>query len=205
MSTAAAIRTAMGRVPRGKPFTNARFLRYGSPGAVERALARLVAAGEISRVARGVFVRPRFSKYVDGSMAVNIREVAKTVTHRHGEVLQIHGFEAIRLLGFSTQMPSAPVYHTSGTTRILRVGRASVRLFHTSNRRLLQFAGTPVGTTISALWYLGKDQVTPKTVARIAEVLRQEDFEKLRTADMPAWMRVAFDAFDVGPTGTAHA
>ncbi len=201
MSTAATVRSALGRVPKGKPFTGARFSGCGSPAAVGRTLSRLAAAGEIRRVARGVYVRPKFSRYVAGGMAIDVREVARTVARRHGETLQVHGFEAIRRFGFSTQMPLSPVYHTSGTTRTLHVGAGSVRLRHTSNRRLLQFPGEPAGVALSALWYLGKEEVTPETVARIAKVLRPEDFAKLRTAAMPAWMAAAFDA---SPTGSAH-
>ncbi len=192
MSTAGAIRTALGRVPRGKPFTKARFLGYGSPAAVERSLARLAAAGEIRRVARGVFVRPRFNRHV-GFVFPDIHEIVDTIARRHGETLQVHGFEAIRQFGFSTQLPLSPVYHTSGTTRRIRLGeKLDVRLFHTSNRRLLQFAGEAAGAALSALWYLGKEDVTPETVARIGGRLRPEDFAKLRTADMPAWMAAAF-------------
>ena len=201
MSTVAAIRAVLKRVPKGKPFTRTRFTECGSPAAVGRTLAHLAATGEIRRAARGVYVRPKFSRYVAGGMAIDVREVARTVARRHGETLQVHGFEAIRRFGFSTQLSLSPVYHTSGTTRTLHVGAAAVRLRHTSNRRLLQFPGEPAGDALSALWYLGKKEVTPETVARIAERLPPEDFAKLRTADMPAWMAAAFDA---SPTGPVH-
>ena len=200
MTTAEAVRAAIRKLPKGKPFTNARFLRHGSRGAVDRTLSRLVAGGEIRRVARGVFVRPKVNRYV-GAVGPDIHDVVRTVARRNGETLQVHGGEAIRQFRLSTQVPLAPVYHTSGTTRTIRVGRASVRLIHTSNRRLLQFAGEATGLAISALWYLGKERVAPETVAKIAETLRPEDFAKLRTADMPAWMAAAFDA---APTETAH-
>lgn len=63
---------------------------------------------------------------------------------------------------------------------------------HIRDRRRLQFAGEPTGTAISALWYLGKDNVTPETVARIEAALGPAEFGKLRSADMPVWMARAF-------------
>ena len=47
------------------------------------------------------------------------------------------------------------------------------------------------GAALSALWYLGKNNVTPETVTTIAAALGSAEFEKLRSADMPAWMAKA--------------
>ncbi len=191
MSTAKAVRAAIRKLPRGRPFTGARFLQHGTRGAVDRTLSRLAAEGEIRRLAQGVFVRPRTSRLV-GAVMPELREIVETIARNNGETLQIHGAEAARRFRLTTQVPTAPVFHTSGSTRTIRVAGTAVRLVHTANRRRLQFAGEPAGAAISALWYLGKDNVTPETVARIAAALGPAGFEKLRSADMPAWMAKAF-------------
>jgi len=77
-------------------------------------------------------------------------------------------------------------------SRSIQIVGIAVRMVHTANRRRLQFAGEPTGTAISALWYLGKDNVTPETVARIEAALGPAEFGKLRSADMPVWMARAF-------------
>ena len=185
MSTAKAIRTAIGKLPRGKPFTSARFLKHGTRGAVDRTLSRLVGEGEIQRLAQGVFVRPRTNRFV-GTVLPDIHEVVEAIARSNGETVQVHGAEAVRR--FSTQVPTAPVFHTSASSRTIRIGSATVSLVHTSNRRRLQFAGEATGVALSALWYLGKNNVTPEAVATIAAALGPAQFEKLRSADMPAWM-----------------
>jgi len=191
MSTAKAVRAAIRKLRRGRPFTGAHFLEHGTRGAVDRTLSRLAAEGEIRRLAQGVFVRPRTSRFVDAVMP-DIREVVETIARGNGETLQIHGAEAARRFRLTTQVPTAPVFHTSGSSRTIRVAGTAVRLIHTSNRRRLQFAGEPAGAAISALWYLGKNNVTPEKVARIEAALGPAGFEKLRSADMPAWMAKAF-------------
>ena len=193
MSTAKAVRAAIRKLPVGKPFTGARFLKHGSRGAVDRTLSRLVAEGEIQRLAQGVFVRPRTSRFV-GTVMPDIHEVVVAIARNNGETLQIHGAEAARRFRLSTQVPTAPVFHTSGSTRTIRVAGTAVRMVHTANRRRLQFAGKPPGAALSALWYLGKDNVTAETVATIEAALGPAEFEKLRSADMPAWMQKAFAA-----------
>ena len=191
MSTAEAIRAGISEMPRGKPFTNARLLRHGARGTVDRALSRLVRAGQIERVSRGVFVRPRTSRFV-GTVLPDIHEVVEVIARGNGETVQIHGAEAARRFGLSTQVPTAPVFHTSASSRTFVVAGITVRMVHTSNRRLLQYAGEVTGAALSALWYLGKDNVTPETIATIADVLGPSEFEKLCSADMPAWMQKAF-------------
>ena len=193
MSTAKSVRAAIRKLPWGRPFTGARFLKHGTRGAVDRALSRLAADGEIRRLAHGVFVRPRISRFV-GAVVPDLHEVVEAIARGNGETLQIHGAEAARRFRLSTQVPTAPVFHTSGSTRTIRVAGTAVRMVHTANRRRLQFAGEPTGAAISALWYLGKDNVTPETVATIEAALGPAELEKLRSADMPAWMQKAFAA-----------
>ena len=199
MSTAQTVRANIRKLPKGKPFTSARFLKHGSRSAVDRTLSRLVGRGEIQRVARGVFVRPRTSRFV-GTVVPEVHEVVEAIARRNGETVQIHGAEAARWFKLSTQVPVAPVFHTSASSRTVRIGRITVRMTHTSNRRRLQFAGEVAGAALSALWYLGKNNVTPEVVARIEGTLGPEEFQRLRSADMPAWMTKALDTTADGDT-----
>ena len=193
MSTARAVRASLCELPKGEPFTSERFLKHGSRSAVARTLSRLVGRGEIQRVARGVFVRPRTSRFV-GTVLPDILEVVEAIARNNGETVQVHGAEATRRLKLSTQVPRAPVFHTSASSRTIRIANITVRMVHTSNRRRLQFAGEPAGDALSALWYLGKNNVTPETVARIEAALGPAEFQRLLTADTPAWMTKALAA-----------
>ncbi len=55
---------------------------------------------------------------------------------------------------------------------------------------------------LSALWYLGKENVDAQVVKRIREGLSEEEFEKLRASNMPAWMASAIEQFGREPTGS---
>ena len=193
MSTARAIRAGIRKLPKGKPFTSERFLKHGSRSAVDRTLSRLAGRGEIQRLARGVFVRPRTSRFV-GTVLPDVLEVVEAIARNNGETVQVHGAEAARRFKLSTQVPTAPVFHTSASSRTIRITNITVRMVHTSNRRRLQFAGEAAGAALSALWYLGKNNVTPETVATIEAALGPAEFQRLRSADMPAWMTKALAA-----------
>ncbi len=193
MSAARAIRAGICKVPKGKPFTSERFLEHGSRSAVDRTLSRLASRGEIQRLARGVFVRPRTSRFV-GAVVPDVLEVVEVIARNNGETVQVHGAEAARRFKLSTQVPTAPVFHTSASSRTIRIANITVKMVHTSNRRRLQFAGEAAGVALSALWYLGKNNVSPKTVATIEAALGPAEFQRLRSADMPAWMTKALAA-----------
>lgn len=187
MSTTETIRIHIRRLSRGRPFTTSRFAAHGSRAAVDRALSRIVQEGEIVRLSRGVFVRPRTNRFV-GVVLPGVTEIVRTIAKHNGETVQVHGAEAARRFGLSTQAPITPVFHTSASSRSLRIGNTTVRLIHTSNRRRLQFAGEPAGLAIAALWYLGSENTTPETVAQIESAIGPEEFGKLRSANLPAWM-----------------
>ena len=88
MSTAQAIRAGIRGLPRGKPFTNARFFKHGASGTVNRTLSRLVREGQIQRVSRGIFVRPRTSRFV-GTVLPGVQEVVEAVARSSGETVQV--------------------------------------------------------------------------------------------------------------------
>ena len=192
MNTTKAIRAELRKLPRGKPFTNARFLKYGSRGTVNRALTRLVAKGEIMRATRGIYARPERSRLV-GEAPPSVYDVVKLIAKNNRETLQVHGAEAALLFSLSTQVPLIDVFHTSASSRTLVVCNLTVKMIHTSNRRLLQFAGTTVGLALSALWYVGRDYVNAAVVSQIKSCLTDEDFKRLQSADMPLWMKTALN------------
>ena len=194
MSVAASIKNRVQRVQQGEPFTNNRFLKLGSRPAVDKAISRLVDQGVIERVARGVFVRPRNSRFV-GRVMPDVSRVIEVIAKSHGEVIQVHGAEAARRFKISAQMPTRPVYYTSGPSREIRVGKLKVKLMHTSSHRKLQHAGKKPGLALSALWYLGKEQVNAETIHLIREGLSSAEFKTLRSSSMPAWMSEAIETY----------
>ncbi|MFZ9478269.1 MAG: DUF6088 family protein, partial [Steroidobacteraceae bacterium] len=82
--TAELIRQRIEAMPIGEPFTPTAFLECGTRASVDQTLSRLVKAGSIERVTRGVFVRPEVSRFV-GKVSPSPLKVAETVALWHGE------------------------------------------------------------------------------------------------------------------------
>ena len=129
-------------------------------------MSRLVGEGVIQRVASDVFVRPKQSRFV-GEVMPDVSRVVQVIAKDHGQTVQVQGAEAARRFKLSTQMTRAPVYYTNGPSREIRIGNLKVKLMHTSSQRKLQHAGSKPGLVLSALWYLGKGNVSAEVLKRI--------------------------------------
>ncbi len=196
------IRQRIAQMPVGEPFTPAMLLECGTRASVDQNLSRLVRAGVIERVTRGVFVCPETSRFV-GKVMPGPHKLAETVAKASGAIVEIHGAEAARRLELTTQVPTQSVFMTSGPSKRIRVGEMEIRLQHVS-RRKLALAGRPAGLALSAMWYLGKTKVTPVLVEKIRRKLGASEFEVLKsaTSSMPAWMS---DAIFRNERTAAHA
>jgi hypothetical protein len=186
--TAELIRQRIKGMPGGEPFTPTDFLECGTRASVDQTLSRLVKAGAIERVTRGVFVRPEVSRFVSKVMPEPLK-VAETIAKTTGSIIQVHGAEAARRLELTTQVPTQSVFSTSGPSKRIRVGKMEIRLQHVCQRKLT-LAGRPAGLALAAMWYLGKAEVTPSLIEKIRRKLSSSEFEALKsvTSSMPAWM-----------------
>ena len=133
-------------------------------------------------------MRPKFSRYTGRRLIPSPLAIMSILTKANGETIQIHGAEAVRRLGLSTQMQVVPTFYTSGATRKIKVGNAVVRLQHVSSHRL-QHAGTMVGMALTALYYLGKDGLSSQTLSKITCALSPVELATLRACMMPKWMQ----------------
>lgn len=177
---------------RGRVFTSREFLDLASRAAVDQCLARLVKAGRISRVARGVFVLPEESRFV-GSVPPSAHAVVAAMAKAQGAVVDVGGAEAARYFGLTTQVPVKPVFYTTGSNRRFKMGELEVVMKAKRPRKLL-LAGSLAGRAISALWYLGKGQVTVAVIEALRKRLPPTEFARLleNLAQMPGWMARVF-------------
>ncbi len=192
MSTMEKIRQHMAATPEGQPVSTRSLLAYGSRAAVDQALSRLVKQEYLIRPVRGVYVRPKYNAYV-GAVPPSPAVIAEMLAQESGSEIQVHGAEAARRFGFSTQVPMRPIYYTNGPSRKLHFGKLRVELMHVSPRKMI-LAGRPAGTALTALRYLGRTNLTSKAIAQVESQLSGEEFrELLRVVPLlPGWLREAF-------------
>ena len=173
----------------GWVFTPADFFDLGPRVAVASALMRLRDEGEIQRVARGLYSKPRHHPKL-GNLRPSLEAVVATMERRDGVRFQPTGAHAANLLHLTDQVPARVTYLTDGPSRTIRVGPMVIILTHTTPRNMAA-AGRLSGLLIQAFRNLGPRHVTPEVLARLRANLPEAERRKvLRDLLLaPEWMR----------------
>ena len=174
---------------RGYVFTPAEVLHLGSRAAVDQGLSRLVKAGQIRRLTRGVYAYPEKNSLV-GEVPPSPTAVAEALARAQGAQAQVSEAAAANTLGLTTQVPGRIVYLTNGTPRRRHVGNTIIEFKRASPRRLAG-AGTSVGTVVQALRHLGPAGANEQVAQKLRAKLPQRQRQALRALLplVPAWMR----------------
>lgn len=196
MKTATLIYKKIENIPEGEPFTSTQFLGLGARASIDQALSRLCKKVFIVRVTRGIFVRPIVSQYV-GKVMPSPQKIVDAYARAKGVTIQVQGAEAARRFGLSTQMPVQSVFYTSGTSKRFKLGELEILLKHVSSKKIV-CPGSTVGLAITALWYLGKKNISTETIEKIKVKMLPLEFEALKTEipSMPAWMADMFYKYE---------
>ncbi len=188
ISTAERVREYVMSRPVGEPFSLIDIRGLGPRRAVDHALSYLTREEVIVNVTRGIYMRPKVSPLV-GQIPPSPDSIVKAWAAASMSKVEVHGAEAARQFGLTTQMPMRPVYVTTGPRRNIQVGDLTIELRHAAPSRLL-LAGTSAGRAYAALRYLGRSEVTTSTIETIKEKLPPQEFARFVAERnlMPAWL-----------------
>lgn len=181
--------TKIKKAGRGSLFFIDDFISYGSSKAVSKALERLVAKGEISRVARGIYSQPKISILI-GEIMPSTEAIAKAIAKRDKARIIPTGNYALNVLGLSTQVPLKAVYLTDGAARKVTIGNRTI-LFKKTAPKNLATIGKISGLVIQALKEIGKDKAEVWEENKIIAALKQEEMYRLQhdIRLAPEWIR----------------
>lgn len=195
MRAVESIKQYISNIPEGVPFAANALRGFAATDNIRQILTRLVKSGEINRVARGIFIKPKCTSTY-GIQLASATEVAKMIAESTGETIIPHGSEAARQLQLTTQVPMRPVFYTNGNTRTLKISNRSVKLKHVNPSKLIA-PGSAGGLIISALAYLGKENVSIETIHFIKQRVTPEEFQQTTqlVEHMPAWIADLFYRF----------
>lgn len=175
---------------RGSLFFTYDFLAFGNSKAVSKALERLVDKGELKRVSRGIYTRPKISKLI-GEVMPSKEEVAKAIAKRDKARIIPTGSYALNKLGLSTQVPMNAVFLTDGAARKIKLDYGMITFKRTTPKNLA-YIGKISGLAIQALKEIGNGKVESWEKKKIIQLLKKEDQSKLKhdIKMAPEWIRV---------------
>jgi len=137
-----------------KVFTPKDFLDIGNRAAVDQVLSRLVKAGQLRRVGRGLYDLPRLSRTMNRPAPVDIDSTVAAVARRDNIRVMLDGLVAANRLGLTNAMPAKADYVTDGASRTIKVDGWTIRLRH-ARPAVMNWAGRPAAPVVQALRWLG--------------------------------------------------
>ena len=196
MSTSAKVNERIARLRKGVPFSIEGFYQLGSHTSVQKAMSRMVKEGEIVRVSKGMYVRPKPLPSVPTiKVTASPEQVAKAWARLRGFKLASQGLEAAYKLGFQTQAPVKTVLWSNGPTREFKVGSATVSVRNVSPKKL-RWLGRPEGMLLRSIAVTNPETIgigEIKTALKrlsLSETEAKAVVRNLKSAPLPAgWKR----------------
>ena len=152
-------------------------------------LAELAESGVLFKMAQGVYVKPRKSRF--GLVLPSIEKIVQAIAMRDNAEVLPSGTTALNALGLSTQIPMNYSYLTSGSERTIKL----------ANRQVVLKRGVPknfcyktrlIALLTQALRALKQENIGDSELQIIRELINKET-DKMNLAKdvdaMPGWMK----------------
>jgi hypothetical protein len=206
----AIVRRMADQVPFGV-WTPVDFIDLGTRDAVDQALHRLTRAGDIRRIARGLYDKPGLNSLTAKATNPNPRTVVDALARRDKYRMIVDGITAANDLGLSDAVPARIVVHTDARLKPLELGNLRI-VFRLTAPSKLYWAGRPAMRVVQALNWL-KDRLAADrshVQKRLTAIFADPTHGAAILADLregfaalPDWMRIFLkDMLVASPDGS---
>lgn len=173
------------------------FAHLGSRDAIDKTLQRMVQAGDLRRIERGLYDRPTVNSLTRRSTVPDYRAVLDALARRDQLRMLVDGMTAANDLGLTDAVPARVTIHTDARRRSITLDNLVIEFRQTAPSRLY-WADRPAMRVVQALHWLkdtlGADR--KRILARLTQVLADSTHGKAISDDLlqgfstlPAWMQ----------------
>jgi hypothetical protein len=153
-------------------WTPADFADLGGRAAIDKTLQRLAAAGELRRIDRGLYDRPRKNSLTGQPTVPDYRAVIRAVTRRDQARVVVDGMTAANDLGLTTAVPARVEVLVDARLKPIKLGNQEIHFKFAAPSRLY-WADRPAMRVVQALYWM-QDMLTQDDERdRVGDVLRR--------------------------------
>ena len=163
----------------GTVFIPSDFFDIAEAVKVNMCLNRLTENGELNRVMRGVFAKPRYSNLLNTNVPPRSEDIAKAIARNYGWTVVPCGDTALNMLGLSTQVPTVLLYVSDGPYKTYEANGITLKFKHTDNKNEITAVSYQTALVIQALKALGKENITDKEIRKLSKILSQSEKQKM--------------------------
>lgn len=173
------------------------FAPLGNRDAIDKTLQRMVQAGDLRRIDRGLYDKPTLNRLTKRPSTPDYRAVIEAIARRDQLRLLVDGMTAANDLGLTDAVPAHVTIHTDARRRAIQLDQLSIDFKQTAPSRLY-WAGRPAMRVVQALYWL-KDTLASdrdRILRRLSHVLADPAHGAAIRRDLldgfsalPAWMQ----------------
>ena len=192
MYTANFIRQFISSLPTNKLFTTRDVLVYGTRASVDQILYRLVKAGVLMRLARGVFAK----QDSDNPHNFSYFDIAKVKARAFAKQVAAHGSDLAYELGLIPKLEDNNdkfTFCVNGSTSKFKADKTTI-YFKRACARRTALSDSRAGKALRALWHIGRFDIDHATVMKAGKSFLRQDFEEVRRSAglLPDWLNAQF-------------
>lgn len=159
-------------------FTASDFLDLARHDAIRKALDRLEDCGEIRRVIRGVYDRPKFNRRFNMFEPPNVEAIAFAIARQNNWWICPSGNYALNKLGLSTQVPAQYVFVSNGPYVSYLIDGTPLIFKRTTSREITNFSYI-TQLVIQAIKAIGRENILLDDILHLRKVLNYKDKKTL--------------------------
>ncbi len=181
----------------GQVWVPADFAHLGTRAVIDKTLQRMVLAGTLRRIDRGLYDKPAISRLTKRATTPDYRAVVDAIARRDRLRLMVDGMTAANDLGLTNAVPARVTIYTDTRRRSIQLENLLIEFKQAAPSRLY-WAGRPAMRIVQALHWL-KDTLSTdgdRISMRLEKILLdpvhgnaiRNDLQS-GFASLPAWMR----------------
>ena len=181
----------------GHVWVPADFAQLGNRDAIDKTLQRMVLAGDLRRIDRGLYDRPTINRLTKRPTIPDYRAVVGAIARRDQLRLLVDGMTAANDLGLTDAVPARVTIHTDARRRAIKLDNLVIDFKQTAPSRLY-WAGHPAMRVVQALHWLKDTLLTDRDriLTRLSQLLADATHGAAIRQDLldgftvlPAWMQ----------------
>ncbi len=145
---------------------------------IRKNLNRFVESGEIKRIIKGVYYKPKYIEFIDEYSYPSIPKVADAIARKYNWSIAPSGNTSLNMLGLDTQVPAKYTYISDGRYMKYDINGVTIE-FKRRNNSEISNMNTYTAMVIQALKTIGKDNITEKDIKHLRNILSKEQKENL--------------------------
>jgi Family of unknown function (DUF6088) len=178
--------------PDGRVFTLADFSRLGSDASVRKALSRLVRAGKLHRVCRGLYFWPSMSNVLKVPVSPDPDAIVAAIARRDQVTIFPDNLVAAKDVGITDAVPDKTVYLTTGNPKTIIFGKNTIKIKKATWPVAAVAKRSAAARIVQALEWLGRKRaLRADNLAKIGRLMSKQECNALASSApaLPKWMQ----------------